>query len=431
MSSTNGHKGIDVVAFDGDDTLWHSESHFVDAHERFCSLVAPYVDDRGLIDEQVVATERQNLAIYGYGAKAFTLSLIETAIELTAGRITSREISAILDVGKTLLDHPVELLEGVDEVVGEPAETGRRLIVVTKGDLFHQEAKVAGSGPGRPLRPGGDRVREGRGHLPPGHGRRRVEPQRFLMIGNSVRSDVLPVVELGGHAAHLPYMYTWELEHVPDADAARQGFHELSSIRELPAWSSASTPEPVSARRRARPGTGRGGRVPRVPPLQGLALAAVGDAPHRPLVGPAHGVERGPERGADAGVGGVLHHPAEGTALDLPADLAAELEVQALVVDRPRPVGLHEDPVVGAGDHLVQRRVAGQQPDVRHADHRAAGPARRPAPCRPRTGRAGAPSPGPTARRPTGRPARCRPPARDALVVVAEAAHARAGWRRR
>ncbi|HET8617353.1 MAG TPA: HAD family hydrolase [Acidimicrobiales bacterium] len=235
MSSTNGHKGIDVVAFDGDDTLWHSESHFVDAHERFCGLVAPYVDDRGLIDEKVVATERQNLAIYGYGAKAFTLSLIETAIQLTAGRITSREISAILDVGKTLLDHPVELLEGVDEVVGELAETGRRLIVVTKGDLFHQEAKVAGSG----LADRFARV-EIVSEKDVATYRRvmasaEVEPQRFLMIGNSVRSDVLPVVELGGHAAHLPYRYTWELEHVPDADAARQGFHELRSIRELPA----------------------------------------------------------------------------------------------------------------------------------------------------------------------------------------------------
>ena len=110
---------ITAVAFDGDDTLWHSESHFVDAHHRFCALVEPYVDDRGrgLVDERVVATERDNLALYGYGAKAFTLSLIESAIELTEGRITSREISEILDRGKTLLAHPVELLDGVSDVV--------------------------------------------------------------------------------------------------------------------------------------------------------------------------------------------------------------------------------------------------------------------------------------------------------------------------
>jgi putative hydrolase of the HAD superfamily len=233
--TTSDGRGIDVVAFDGDDTLWHSESHFVDAHERFCGLVAPYVDDRALIDEQVVATERKNLVAYGYGAKAFTLSLIETAIQITDGRITSDEISAILDVGKTLLDHPVELLEGVDDVVGELAATGRRLIVVTKGDLFHQEAKVAGSG----LADRFTRVEIVSEKDVPTYRRvmaaAEVEPERFLMIGNSVRSDVLPVIELGGHAAHLPYVYTWELEHVPDADAARQGFYELTSIRELPA----------------------------------------------------------------------------------------------------------------------------------------------------------------------------------------------------
>jgi putative hydrolase of the HAD superfamily len=143
----SGGDGIEVVAFDGDDTLWHSESHFVDAHARFVALVAPYVDgDPTVIDERVVATERANLAIYGYGAKAFTLSLIESAIDLTGGRVTSAEIGAILDLGKRLLDRPVELLEGVDDVVARLDEDGFRLIVVTKGDLFHQESKVAGSG---------------------------------------------------------------------------------------------------------------------------------------------------------------------------------------------------------------------------------------------------------------------------------------------
>jgi putative hydrolase of the HAD superfamily len=234
-SGTRSGPGIEVVAFDGDDTLWHSESHFVDAHARFVALVAPYVDDRERIDELVVATERDNLAIYGYGAKAYTLSLIETAITLTDGRVTSREISAILDLGKGLLEHPVELLDGVAETVAALAATGRRLIVVTKGDLFHQEAKVAGSG----LADRFDRV-EIVSEKDEDTYRRvmtaaEVEPERFLMIGNSVRSDVLPVVALGGHAAHLPYVYTWELEHVPDADAARQGFHELTSMRELPA----------------------------------------------------------------------------------------------------------------------------------------------------------------------------------------------------
>src|SRR4029434_5920007 len=110
MGNNGDGRGIEVVAFDGDDTLWHSESHFVDAHHRFCALVEPYVDDRGLVDERVVATERDNLAIYGYGAKAFTLSLIESAIELTGGRITSRRISALLHVCTGALEHPVRLV---------------------------------------------------------------------------------------------------------------------------------------------------------------------------------------------------------------------------------------------------------------------------------------------------------------------------------
>jgi putative hydrolase of the HAD superfamily len=226
--------GIEVVAFDGDDTLWHSESHFVDAHHRFCELLAPYVADERVIDEQVIATERANLALYGYGSKAFTLSLIETAISLTDGRITSREITRILELGKRLLDHPIELLDGVADVVEQVAATGRRLIVVTKGDLFHQESKVAGSG----LADRFDRV-EIVSEKDVATYRRVIEatgvaPGRFFMIGNSVKSDVLPVIELGGHAAHLPYTYTWEFENVPGANGADHGYHELTSIRELP-----------------------------------------------------------------------------------------------------------------------------------------------------------------------------------------------------
>jgi putative hydrolase of the HAD superfamily len=234
-SRSVGGNGIEVVAFDGDDTLWHSESHFVDAHARFVALVSPYVDgDPSVIDERVVATERANLAIYGYGAKAFTLSLIESAIELTGGRVTGGEISAILDVGKGLLDHPVELLDGVEEVVARLAGDGYRLIVVTKGDLFHQEAKVAGSG----LADRFSRVEivseKDASTYRRVMGEASVAPENFLMVGNSVRSDILPVIELGGHAAHLPYMYTWELEHVADSDAERMGFHELTSIRQVP-----------------------------------------------------------------------------------------------------------------------------------------------------------------------------------------------------
>jgi putative hydrolase of the HAD superfamily len=231
---TESHRGIDVVAFDGDDTLWHSESHFVDAHQQYCALLAPYVDDLALLDERVIATEGANLATYGYGVKAFTLSLIETAIEVTAGRVTAKEVATILDLGKSLMKHPVELLDGVAEAVDALAGTGRELIVVTKGDLFHQESKVAGSGLA-------DRFAKVEIVSEKDIGTYRriidemgVEPARFLMIGNSVRSDVLPVVELGGQAVHLPYTYTWAHEQVLGVDATSGGYHELSSIRDLP-----------------------------------------------------------------------------------------------------------------------------------------------------------------------------------------------------
>ena len=235
MSRNNGQNGIDVVAFDGDDTLWHSESHFVDAHERFCALVAPYTDDRGLIDEQVVATERKNLGTYGYGAKAFTLSLIETAIEITGGRITSREINLILDIGKSLLDHPVELLEGVEDVVGELAATGRRLIVVTKGDLFHQEAKLAASGLGD-LFTGIEIVSDKKPATFAGiFGRYEVASDRALMAGDSMRSDIFPALEAGAWAAYIPQPLTWSHEQRP-APADHPRFVELPSLAALVNW---------------------------------------------------------------------------------------------------------------------------------------------------------------------------------------------------
>ena len=196
--------------------------------------MSPYVDgDPSVIDERVVATERANLAIYGYGAKAFTLSLIESAIELTGGRVTSGEISAILDLGKGLLDHPVELLDGVEEVVAHLADDGYRLIVVTKGDLFHQEAKVAGSG----LADRFARVEivseKDVSTYRRVMGEAGVAPENYLMIGNSVRSDILPVIELGGHAAPALRVHVGA-RACGRLDAERMGFHELASIRQVP-----------------------------------------------------------------------------------------------------------------------------------------------------------------------------------------------------
>jgi len=225
---------IEVVALDGDDTLWHSEQMFVDTQAGFRDLLAPHVDlDQAALDARLLDVERRNLSSFGYGVKAFTLSLIETAIEVTEGRIPGRDVQAILELGKALLDHPVQLLDDVLDVVD--ALTDRyRVMVITKGDLLHQESKVARSGLAELLwaveivsekdEATYDRVLRRNG----------IDPATFVMVGNSVRSDVLPVLALGGRAVHVPYHVTWELEQ-PEEDPEDHNFPVLAAFADLPA----------------------------------------------------------------------------------------------------------------------------------------------------------------------------------------------------
>lgn len=224
---------IEVVALDGDDTLWHSEQLFVDTQASFRELVAPYVDvDEAHLDALLLEVERRNLPTFGYGVKAFTLSLIETAIEVTKGEIPAARLQAVLDLGRVLLDHPVQLLDGVLEAVDELTDR-YRVMVITKGDLLHQETKVVRSGLEEVLwrvEIVSEKDEATYRRILDRHG---IDPATFVMVGNSVRSDVLPVIALGGHAVHIPYHVTWDLEHVdPHPDHV---FPVLSSIRELPA----------------------------------------------------------------------------------------------------------------------------------------------------------------------------------------------------
>ncbi|WP_343717072.1 HAD family hydrolase [Inquilinus sp.] len=227
-----------TVAFDADDTLWHSESVFEETHGRLVALLAPWVDPATL-ERRLLDTEARNLKTFGYGVKGFTLSMIETAIEISGGRVGSGEIRAILDLGKAMMDHPVELIDGVvdtlDSLAPEAAAGRIRLIVITKGDLFHQESKVARSGLAERFESIEIVAEKDEATYRRILQRGGTAPERFLMIGNSMKSDILPVLDLGGQAVHIPYRITWALEHVSRPEIAPPGFHTLDSIREVPA----------------------------------------------------------------------------------------------------------------------------------------------------------------------------------------------------
>ena len=224
---------IEVIGLDGDDTLWHSEQLFVDTQTAFRELVAPYVDlDDAALDARLVEVERRNLPTFGYGVKAFTLSLVETAIEVTAGAIPSTHLQAVVDLGKVLLDHPVQLLDGVVEAV-DALTNEYRVMVITKGDLLHQESKVARSGLAELFWRVEIVSEKDEGTYQRVLDRDHIAPDTFVMVGNSVRSDVLPVLAIGGRAVHVPYHVTWELEHV-EPDPEIHDFPVLRSLAELP-----------------------------------------------------------------------------------------------------------------------------------------------------------------------------------------------------
>jgi len=223
---------IEVVALDADDTLWHSEVYFERTQRRFRELIQRYVDPDIDVDAALVAVEHRNLEVYGYGIKGFTLSMIEAAIGVTDGAIGTDEIDQIMASGRSMLDHPVDLIDGVDDTITRLDDAGYRLLMVTKGDLHHQERKIAASG----LADRFERLEIVAEKDPLTYRRviesTGVEPSSFCMVGNSVRSDVLPVLEVGGHAVHIPYHVTWAHEHV-DHDGT---VPTLETIRELPAW---------------------------------------------------------------------------------------------------------------------------------------------------------------------------------------------------
>jgi putative hydrolase of the HAD superfamily len=181
--------------------------------------------------------------VYGYGVKSFTLSMLETAIELTEARIPGSDLEVILGWGKKMLLEPTKLLDGVEETLTDVSKQ-YDLLLITKGDLFDQEGKLARSGLGE-LFLGVEVVSEKDTDTYLGiFERRAIQPKDFVMVGNSLRSDVVPVVELGSRAVHIPYQVTWHHEHVPEESLPKTGWHRLESITELPALLASMTSPP-------------------------------------------------------------------------------------------------------------------------------------------------------------------------------------------
>ena len=225
---------FDLIAFDADDTLWHNEPLFHSTESRFAEMLAAY-HPASWVSDRLLATETKNLGHFGYGIKGFILSMIETAIELTEARVTGAEVQRILEWGQVMLRHPVELLDGVRETI-ESLNGRYRLMLLTKGDLFDQESKLARSGLGEFF----DAVEivsvKNAATYRAIMKRHEVAPERFVMVGNSLRSDVLPALEAGGRAVHIPYELTWAHERIEETELAGKEFATLEKITQLPDW---------------------------------------------------------------------------------------------------------------------------------------------------------------------------------------------------
>ena len=219
-----------IIAFDADDTLWHNEPYFDEAQDKFCELFGGYASKQELL-RLILNHQITNLPLYGFGIKAFTLSMIESALELTNHSISGQNIEKVLQIGKDLLQKPVELLPDVISVLEELKGT-YKLIVATKGDLKDQHRKLHESGIGayfHHIEVMSDKTELDYEKM---LGRLDCQATDFLMIGNSLKSDVLPVLNIGGHAIHIPYHTTWEYEQI-DFEVEHENFRAFEKIKDV------------------------------------------------------------------------------------------------------------------------------------------------------------------------------------------------------
>ncbi|MDN5211510.1 HAD family hydrolase [Fulvivirgaceae bacterium BMA12] len=223
---------IKIIAFDADDTLWINEPLFINTRERCEAILAPYIDPRE-IEERLYATEMKNLHLFGYGIKGFVLSMIETAIQLSYGNIPGREIQQIIDMGKEMIRHPIQLIPKVRNVLQELAQQ-YELMVITKGDLFDQESKIARSGLAEffnIIEIVSDKSEDTYAKI---IRRYQININEFVMVGNSLKSDILPVCNLGASAVHIPFHTTWQHEEITAHQSNHIDYHEIKSITQLP-----------------------------------------------------------------------------------------------------------------------------------------------------------------------------------------------------
>lgn len=225
-----GHE-LTTIGFDADDTLWQNEQFFRLTEKRFAGLLAEHGEAEH-ISARLLEAERRNLAVYGFGIKGFTLSMIETAIEISGGRVPGSVVAGILAAGREMLSHPIEPLAHARETV-EKLAGSYRLVLITKGDLFDQERKLAQSGLGDlfdAVEIVSDKSATTYARIFSRHG---DGPEKSMMVGNSLKSDVVPAIDAGGWGVHVPHELTWVLEHVEPPRAAPR-FRQIADLGELP-----------------------------------------------------------------------------------------------------------------------------------------------------------------------------------------------------
>jgi len=224
-------RNIKVIGFDADDTLWVNETYFREAEDAFAKLLSEY-ETPNKIDQELFKVEMRNLKLYGYGVKGFILSMVEAALEISNNNISHQAIKEIFDIGKAMINKPVELLDGVEEVL-KTFSKDYKLILVTKGDLLDQERKLDKSGLNQyfhHIEVLSDKKEENYSKL---LNHLDINPSEFLMVGNSLKSDILPLINIKAQAIHVPFHTTWTHELVSKEDTNGKNYKTLNSLRDL------------------------------------------------------------------------------------------------------------------------------------------------------------------------------------------------------